>query len=135
MPANRLVDTSASLALAGATQLDWNQLEIADAAVGTHVVEVRVGNVTKSAEIRVASTADSIQPLVAAGTVACFAAYSEGAFISGLAWQFTSNGEPLAAYDTLGPNCVIDPSGSPAFTVTATAGGRSLTVTTAATGS
>src|SRR4029079_17946260 len=44
VPPNRLVDTSATLTLDGATQLDWNRLELANASVGTHTVEITVGD-------------------------------------------------------------------------------------------
>lgn len=80
--------------LAGATQLDWNQIDIANATVGMHTVAVTVGNATGPAQIRITNTADSIQPLIAAGAIACFGAYSEGAFISGLAWQSPSAATP-----------------------------------------
>ncbi|MBA2541200.1 MAG: hypothetical protein H0V17_16280 [Deltaproteobacteria bacterium] len=132
-PKNRLVDTSATITLAGATQTAWDRVSLA-ATVGVHTATVTVGGIETTVDIEVTNTADSIQSLLVLPGIACFGAFTHGAFISGLAWTYTADGQPIQGDGFfLGPNCVSAPSPQAgAFTVTATAGGKSLTVTTPA---
>lgn len=132
-PRNRLVDTSATITLAGATQTDWDRISVA-ATVGVHTATVTVGGIEATVDIEVTDTADLIEPLFMLTDIACFGAFTHGAFISGLAWTYTVENQTIPG-DTffLGPNCVFKPGSlSGSFTVTATAGGKSLTVTTPA---
>ena len=74
--------------------------------------------------MEVTNTADEVLSLYAEDSFACF-----GAFISGLTWTFTINGTQVPGDTTFGHNCVSS-GASGTFTVTASAGGKSLTVTT-----
>jgi hypothetical protein len=127
--ANRLVDTSIVLALPGATQSDWQTLAFPGATPGTYAVGVAsTGGGTATAQISVVDHADAIVALITSGGFACFAAQAVGAFVVGIPWTYTSAGAAVAGDDNgLGPNCVF-PSGDQPFTVTASAGGQSITV-------
>lgn len=127
-PPNRLVDTEATVTFAGGTQLDWNRLDVPAATIGTHEVEVTIGGTTATMQFEVASAADTMTQLIAFDTIACFGALKSGAFISGLTWTFTIGGVTVPASSFLGPNCYINQTTSPQA-VTASAGGKSITVT------
>ena len=127
-PPNRLVDTTATVTLAGATQLDWNQIDIPAATVGTHEVAIEVGGMAATMEIEVTNQVDAVSQLASFGTIVCFGAHRADAFISGLAWTYDVNGVPTPTESFLGPNCYSN-STTVAQRVTAHAGGKSLTIT------
>jgi hypothetical protein len=125
-------ETCSPLTPNGLTQTDFDRLHVPAGTVGHHTVAVAAGGAAHSVDVEFVDHADTLQALEAAGTLACFGAYAHGAFIAGLTWTFTVNGAAVPGDATVfGPNCVWNPSttGGP-FTVTATAGGKSLTVTT-----
>ena len=127
-PAHRLVDTSLALTLAGATQTHWDQISMPDATVGHYAVTVTSGGLIASAEVDVVDHADVIVPLFTNSGFACFAALLGGNFINGVPWTYTIGGETVPSDEAVfGPNCVFDPSGATTFTVTASAGGQSIT--------
>ncbi len=128
--ANRLVDTSIVLTLAGATQRDWQTLAVPGATAGTYAVGVAsAGGGMTTAQILVVDHADDLVALVTSGGFACFAAETGGAFVVGIPWTYTIAGAAVSGDDNgLGPNCVFSPAGDQPFTVTASAGGQSITV-------
>jgi hypothetical protein len=127
VPAHRLVDTSATLALAGATQTDWDTLSLAGATVGSYSITVATGATTATATLDVVDHVDSVARIDSVfGDVVCFGADTAGSFVVGLAWSFVFDGQPVDA-SIFGTNC-IDLPDSVAHTVTATAGGKSVTV-------
>jgi hypothetical protein len=126
-PPNRLVDTTATITFTGATQVGWDRLEIALATIGTHDITVEVGGTTATMEIEITSTADNVAHLASLGNIACFGAFDEGVFIAGLPWTFTVGGVPVTSPTFLGPNCYVNTTPA-AQQVTATAGGKSITV-------
>ncbi len=130
MPRARLIDTSQGLALAGATQTAWDQLRIVTAAAGTYDVAQTVLGSTLSFPIIIVDHVENLAALFAKSGIACFAAYASGGFISGIPWTFTVGDQQVAADPDWGPNCVANPAGILVpFTVTATAGGVSQTIT------
>jgi hypothetical protein len=128
--ANRLVDTSIVLALAGATQSTWQALAFPGATPGSYAIDVTsAGGATATAQLIVVDHADDLVALVTSGGFACFAAEAGGAFIVGIPWTYTIDGTAVAGDDNgLGPNCVFSPAGDQPFTVTASAGGQAITV-------
>jgi len=118
--ANRLVDTSLVLTLAGATQLDWQTLSVPGATPGTYAVAV--GDTGIAAQLAVVDHVDTLALLIAFGGVACFAADTDGAFVVGVPWSFTVDGAPVPGMSGLA-SCVAASSGDH---VTASAGGLSL---------
>ena len=81
-------------------------------------------------DVEVTASADAITPLVTTSGIACFGAFAHGAFISGIPWTYQIDGQVVPSNNGgLGPNCIINTT-SGSFTVTATAGGKSVTVTT-----
>jgi hypothetical protein len=125
---NRLVDTSLVLALAGATQLDWQTLSIPGATPGTYAIAATsAGGDGTAAPLVVVDHADAITPLITTGGLACFEAATGGAFVVGIPWTFTIAGAPAPSAGPSFENCVSPPLGEPNFTVTASAGGQSLT--------
>ena len=129
---HRLIDTSLVLALPGATQTRWDSIRIPNAQVGHYAVSVSVGGtaVPRMVDVEIVDKADGISAVLAKGGVACFAASAHGAFVAGLSWKFTINGFDIPADNDIGGNCVADIFANPTFTVTASAGGQTLTVTT-----
>ncbi len=130
--AHRLIDTSLSLSLAGATQPRWDELAIPSAVAGHYSVGVSVGGTgaPQLVDVEVVDKAEAITPIPVSGAVVCFAATVHGAFVAGLAWKYTVGGIDVQPYNDLGPNCVADIFANPTFTVTAQAGGQALTYTT-----
>jgi hypothetical protein len=131
-PPNRLVDTSATLTLAGATQTRWDTLDVGTTAVGVHSVAVTAGGIETTVEVEIVEGAESIALLASFSGITCFGAFTGGAFISGGAWTFVVDGEVHVNDPTLegifGPNCVLL-DGAP-HTVTAANSGKSVTVST-----
>ncbi len=127
VPAHRLVDTSATLALAGATQTDWDTLALPGAVVGSYTIALATAGTTATATLDVVDHVDSVARIDSAfGDVACFGADTAGKFVVGLSWTFVFDGQPVDA-SIFGTNCIDIPD-SVAHTVTATAGGESITV-------
>ncbi|MEO8705798.1 MAG: hypothetical protein ABI867_37555 [Kofleriaceae bacterium] len=125
---NRLVDTAATITLAGATQTAWDQIDIPNATVGHHTATVHVGDKDATVDIEVTNTADSIETLLAQDHLACFGAYTpSGAFISGIAWTFKVAGQVVPPSGGLGSNCM---SYEQPVIVTVTAGGKTIVATT-----
>lgn len=130
---HRLVDTSAVLELDGATQTRWDTLDHPDLAIGMHTVTATVGSSAPiEIEIEVTDQAASLIPLFTWDTIACFGAYTaDGKFIAGLPYTFEIDGEIVDPNSGLGRNCIFNPSPMGGrFTVTASAGGQAITVTT-----
>ncbi len=128
-PANRLVDTSAVLAAEGATQTRWDEITFDAATVGMHAITVTVGGVETTVEIEVTDTVDSIEHLLTLGGIACFGAFTHGAFVSGAPWQFTVDGQPYVpdpAFEGASKNCVFMDSAG--HTIVATVGGKTITI-------
>lgn len=127
---HRLIDTS--LKLDGGTQTHWDQLQLNAPTAGTYTVTATQNSIAHDVAITVVDKADAIVPLIAKGSIACFAAQADGAYIVGANWHFTINGLDIGAIGgDYGPNCVGDVLAT-TFTVTATALGKSLTITTTA---
>ena len=128
---HRLIDTSLVLAADGGTQTRWDAIQLANATAGHHAITASIGGTNpRSVDVELVDHADAITAIQSSGAVACFAATAHGAFISGLAWHFTIGGIDIGSFDTLGPNCVADIFANPTFTVTASAGGKTITITT-----
>jgi hypothetical protein len=134
----RLVDSSAVIdGIAGAQFPTWDSVQ-ATLAVGTYPIEVTSGGVTQTTSVVVVDHADSIQPLsgldaIPDGTTSrgCFTAISGTRDVVGLSWTFaiTAGTGATATPDPLYPNCAdlaLTDSASSTITVTATAGGQSL---------
>jgi hypothetical protein len=125
---HRLIDTSAVLTLAGATQTRWDQISIPGAVAGSYTVTATIGGgATAIANVDVVDHADDVMQLFSSGGMTCFAAEAAGAFIVGIPWTYMAGGVAIEGDDGgFGPNCIYAPSGT---MVTASAGGQELTVT------
>ena len=121
--ANRLVDTSLTLALGGATQVDWQTLSMPGATAGTY--SIAVGSTEITARLAVVDHVDSLGVLIATNGLACFAADTGGAFVVGVPWSFSIDGAPAPSVGVSLENCVSAESGDH---ITANAGGLSLAV-------
>jgi hypothetical protein len=144
--AERLVDTSMQLALAGSEKIAWDTLRV-DAPVGTYALDVTAGDKpTATLDVVVVDHADTLAPLPNApstimpsgSTSVCFEAKASGRHVIGLVWSFDVDGTAVVqGENSVNRNCVgvttTKTTGSVA--VTGTAGGQtasiSLTVGTA----
>jgi len=145
----RIVDTSMSLDLAGATKTAWDTLEVASATVGTTPLSVTAGDKPAATiDFVVVDHADAVTPTQPAPSTippsgsasVCFQATTSGRYIVGLTWTFTVDGVVKTQGDgTLTRNCVSVTTTKTTGTVNiqASAGGQStamaLTVGTART--
>ena len=130
VPANRLVDTSATLAGPG-TQTRWDVITLDSATVGMHEVAVTVGGVESTVQVEVVDHADVVQELISIFGATCFGAFTHGSFVTGLDWTISIDGtviDPASGLIFLGPNCVLYDGATP-HQITATAGGQTLTIT------
>ena len=136
MEHQRLVDESAVLDLAGATQKHWDTLSITGAQTGTSTLMVTAGDKPAAPiDIVVTATADQVQPeqaptavTVNQATEVCFIATSGSRTIVGLPWTFTVDGAPADA--DLSANCAAVKTAKTTGTVSivASAGGQSATL-------
>lgn len=124
---HRLIDTS--LVLTGGTQTHWDQIELNAPTAGTYMVTAMQHNIAHQVPITVVDKADEIVAMSSKGSLACFAAMSNGVYVANANWHFTIGGIDVAPANDFGPNCVLDIF-TPTFTVTASALGKSLTITT-----
>jgi hypothetical protein len=129
-PQHRLIDTSLTLAATGSTQARWDAIKLVAPTAGHYAVAATSGGSTRMVDVEVVDKVDAITTLSSQGAIACFAATVHGSFVANLAWKYTVNGIDVAPYNDLSPNCVADIFANPGFTVTATAGGQSVTITT-----
>ena len=139
--AERIVDTSMVLDLAGAQRTSWDAIKLANAAVGTYPLMVTAGDKpAASMPIEIVATADSVAmigtttPTVApqSSTSVCFQALSNGRYIYGLTWNFNVGGiAETHGHNVLARNCVTVDAGSHtsgSIPVTAAAGGKQAQV-------
>jgi hypothetical protein len=109
----RIVDSSMTLVLAGATKTAWDTLHNTGATPGTRTLTVTAGDKPAlSIDVVVVATADQVAPLDApqklvTGVAAdvCFTATSGTRTVVGLPWTFTVDGVSEAAA-TFAPNCI-----------------------------
>ena len=133
----QLVDTSMQLAgPATASQISWNVLDIAQAAVGTHTVTLGIGGATAfTVPIRIVASADALVLIggpaqsVHAPRELCFVASSAGEPVRGLTWTFAVDGGTASTQSTHDACPVIASDGGATVTVHATAGGLTTDVT------
>jgi hypothetical protein len=134
-PPNRLVDTSATLSVAGATQTRWDEVTFEAATAGIHTIDVTIGGVQTSIEVEVVEDADEVKSLFTVSGIACFGAFAHDTFISGAGWTYTIDGVPFVSDPALtavfGSNCVFF-DGADEHTVKATSFGTTITVTSPA---
>jgi hypothetical protein len=77
---------------------------------------------------------DSVESLFTYAGIACFGAFTSNVFVAGLEWTVAVDGVVATAVEdssglvTAGPNCVLF-DGTTTHEITATAGGKSLTIT------
>ncbi len=135
VPANRLVDTSATLSSDAATQVRWDTVSLDDPSVGMHAINVTVGGVESTIEFEVVGGVDRVESLFTYAGVACFGAFTSDVFVAGLEWTVAVDGvvatavaDPSSGVVTAGPNCVMF-DGSTQHEIKATTGGESVTVT------
>ncbi len=135
VPANRLVDTSATLASDAATQTGWDTVSLDDPSVGMHAINLTVGGVESTIQFEVVGGVDSVESLFTYAGITCFGAFTSNVFVAGLEWTVAVDGVVATAIAdsssglvTAGPNSVLY-DGSTPHEITATAGGKSLTVT------
>jgi len=130
----RLVDESMELSLPGAVRTKWDVLQL-DATVGQ--VAVTVTAAQRPAEVldlEIVAGPDSlvaqepVLPIVVDQTsLVCFSPHAAGRHVAGLAWAFTSDNGP-AGNQFFSRNCAeLLPDRPGTLTLTATAGGLSLT--------
>jgi hypothetical protein len=113
--AERLVDTSMQLALAGSTTLAWDTLRI-DAAVGSYTLDVTAGDKpANTLDVVVVDHADTVALLPSAPTTimpngsasVCFEAKASGRHVIGLEWTFTVDGTAIVqGANAVNRNCV-----------------------------
>lgn len=132
----RLVDDSMQLELEGGERIEWDQIRLPNAAVGTYSLAVTAGDLPRiSLPIVYVDHADAVSPIQAPATVApdtffevCFAPTAAGRFIVGLKWTFDVNDDPAMVSES---NCVrgMPVHNATAVTIRASAGGQSTTLT------
>ena len=137
--AERLVDTSMEVALAGATRKAWDTIEF-DAAIGTHALAITAGDKpAANLDLVVTGTADSVAPIAPApSTIAangsasvCFKALANNRYIAGLTWTYNIDGEvTVKDNDDLQRNCmsVTTTKTTGTVSVSASAGGQTMTM-------
>jgi hypothetical protein len=131
----RLVDQDMTIALAG-VRVAWDVVELAEATVGTHPIEVTAGtHPTITLEVPIVPQVDVlvdhplvIPPRVGRSSFLCFEALAGERHVAGLAWSFTVDQGEIEV--ELGANnCVFfTPERVGAMVVGASAGGREQTV-------
>jgi hypothetical protein len=141
--AERLVDTSMQLDLAGATKKTWDTLEVANATVGTSPLTVTAGNKpAANLDFVVVDHADAVQVITPAPTTImtnssqtiCFQALSGPRYVVGLTWTYNVDGVmKIQGDDTLQRNCIFVQTTKTSGTVLvqAAAGGQSTTLSLA----
>jgi len=136
----RLVDSSMQLGLDGAQHTRLDELRVRKETVGTYPISVIAGSKPTTVDLVVVDHADAIsleddKPaptslLSGHVTIMCFEARSAGRYLVGLPWSFVATGD-VAPLVSDPDNCVwVNPrqtSGN--ITITATAGGRSTSIT------
>jgi len=134
----RIVDSTMTLDLPGATKTAWDTLHLAAAAPGTSTLTVTAGD--KPAlpiDVVVVSAADQVAPLDAPQSLmtnvaadVCFTATSGARTVVGLPWNFTVDGVS-EAHATFAPNCisVTTQKTSGTVSVVGAAGGQMATLT------
>jgi hypothetical protein len=143
--AERLVDTSMQLALAGAETIAWDTLRI-NAAVGTYALDVTAGDKpTNTLDVVVVDHADTLAVLPSAPTTimpngsvsVCFEAKASGRHVIGLEWTFNVDGTAIVqGANAVNRNCVgvTTTKTTGTVAVTGSAGGQtaSMSLTVAA---
>ncbi len=132
----RIVDSTMTLDLAGATKTAWDSLHLPSAAPGTSTLTVTAGDKPAAhLDVVVVSAADSVAPLDAPQTLqtnvtadVCFTATANGRTVVGLPWTFTVDG--VAGQSVLEPNCasVKTTKTSGTVTIVGAAGGQMATL-------
>jgi len=140
--AERLVDTSMHLTLAGATRRSWDRLSI-DFAPGTYPLSVTAGDKPAATlDVVVVDHADSLVLRAGEPTTIvpnqsrsfCFEALAGARYIVGLTWTFNVDGEIETHGDpSLSRNCISFSTTKTTGTISvqASAGGQSATVAVA----
>ena len=134
---DRLADTSAVLAMTGATQTAWDTASLAGLTAGTFPLTVTAGATTTTLDILVVDHVDAITALapvalpVGEADLACFQATTAGHAVTGLTWSVTSpSGPPVTSSPILPPNCVgVTPTTLGPLTLAATVDGVTASVT------
>lgn len=131
---SRVVDEAMAIALAGATREAWDTVRVPQLAAGRHAVTVTAGDRPGAAiDVEAVAGADAIvahdagtELALTGSSLVCFSAHAAGRHVAGLDWTFaTDNG---AAESSLLRNCAaVTPARAGALSLTATAGGQSLT--------
>jgi hypothetical protein len=137
--AERLVDTSMQLALAGSEKIAWDTLRI-DAAVGTYTLDVTAGDKPANAlDVVVVDHADTVALLANAPSTimpngsasVCFEAKASGRHIIGLEWSFNVDGTAVVqGANSVNRNCVgvTTTKTTGTVAVSATAGGQTASM-------
>lgn len=133
----RIVDSTMSLDLPGATKTAWDTLHNAGATVGTRTLTVTAGDKPAAQlDVVVVSAADQVAPLDAPQSLmpniasdVCFTATAAGRTVVGLPWTFTVDGVS-EAHATFAPNCISVTTAKTSGTVSVVgaAGGQMATL-------
>jgi hypothetical protein len=128
----RLVDRSMKLALAGATQLAWDTLDVKDAKPGTQTIAITAGGADRTLLFEVVAGADAISvdlmtPLtVGQEAIVCLQALNRGRFVADLAnWTFASDNGAISNALPSSRCFDLKPAAAGTAHVHATAGGAS----------
>jgi hypothetical protein len=135
----RLVDQSMQLALAGAAQRGWDQVELPSAVAGEYGLSVTAGNrPAANLDVVVVDHLDSIEAdslnessvMPNGSSMVCFDGMSGGRYVAGLTWHYTV--DEVAEASQLG-NCIAvnATQASGTISVVASAYGMSATATLA----
>lgn len=132
----RLVDSTMTLDLPGATPKAWDTLHLASATPGTRTLMVTAGDKPAAPiDVVVVSAADTVAPLDSPASLqtnvtadVCFTATANGRTVVGLPWTFTVDG--VAGLAGIEPNCAAVKTTKTTGTVTivGAAGGQMATL-------
>jgi hypothetical protein len=137
--AERLVDTSMQLALAGAEKLAWDTLRI-DAPVGTYTLDVTAGDKPAAPlDVVVVDHADTVAALANTPTTimpngstsVCFEAKASGRHVIGLDWTFDVDGTAVVqGANAVNRNCVgvTTTKSTGSVAISGSAGGQTASV-------
>jgi len=129
--ANRLIDSTMVVSLAGATQTAWDTLKLPSLAAGHYAIAVATSSgLARTVDLEIVDRVDSIAVIQVDDDLACFAATTNGAFVANVPWTFEIAGQVVqqdAFSHWMGQTCLINPTHAHPFTVTAHAGGLSAT--------
>jgi hypothetical protein len=137
--AERLVDTSMQLSLAGSTKIAWDTLRL-DAPVGTYALDVTAGDKpANTLDVVVVDHAETLAVLPSAPTTImpngsmslCFEAKASGRHVIGLDWSFDVDGVAVVqGANAVNRNCVgvTTTKTTGTIAVSGTAGGQTASV-------